>query len=372
MSSLCGERDLIEGYNLRTSEFPKGKDFYAMLASSAFGMDYWDCTEFNKEGKYQAEGKARRQAGKVIQLGVSYGMGVKLLVEGINAKKKPTEKKMTIEEGEKMMSDFFGKFKALAAWKNYNMARLDQFGYMETALGRRRRLYDIWLDDYEVKPYKYEKVEDIFIDLPNVVKVEDKERTIEISKHLNSIKNPFEAKEYIEKLKIDPLNHIKSNGGFKSKPKTQATNFVIQGSSASLTKRAMVAIWDHPDSKRYGIGIVAPVHDEILIEGWMENRKEVLNLLTTCMSNSAKGVFEVAMVCDGVLETSWNVDHFMDKVMKEYRGNPKEGKKPLTLEEIYAKYPETDPDCLKRMALGEFDVETEFYIPSKIGKGGVC
>lgn len=371
MSSLCGERALIDGYNLRTKEFPKGKDFYAMLASSAFGMDYWDCTEFDQDGKYQADGKARRQAGKVIQLGVSYGMGVKLLVEGINAKKKPNEEKMTIEQGEQMMKDFFGKFKALSAWKDYNMARLEQFGYMETALGRRRRLYDTWLPDYDVEAYSYSKIEDVFVDMPDIVTIKDPERVKDLQKTLDLVENPFKKKEKVEELKFDPLNVIRSNGGFKSKPKTQATNFVIQGSSAELTKRAMVAIYTHPDSKRLGVGIVAPVHDEILIEGWMEDREEVLKLLTTCMSNSAKGVFEVAMVCDGVLETSWNVDHFVDKVQKEYKGNPKDGKAPLTLEEIYSKYPETDPDCLRRMALGEFDVETEFYVPNKLGRGDI-
>lgn len=357
MSSLCGERELIDGYNLRTKEFPKGKDFYAMLASSAFGMDYWDCTEFDQEGKYQADGKARRQAGKVIQLGVSYGMGVKLLVEGINAKKKPDEKKMTIEEGEQMMKDFFGKFKTLAAWKDYNMVRLEHFGYMETAGGRRRRLFDTWLPDYEVKAMTYKPVEDVFFGLGTVLETEDVERSKELSKKIDSIENSFKKKDFIEDLRLDPLNRIKSNGGYKSRPKTQATNFVIQGGAAELTKRAMVSIYNHPDKERLGISILAPVHDEIIIEGYMENREEVLKLLSTCMSNSAKGLYEVSMICDGVLETRWNLEHFVDKIQKEY-------KKSQDLNSIFNNYPEVSKEFLEKAVKGEIDVETDFLVPS--------
>jgi hypothetical protein len=122
----------------------------------------------------------------------------------------------------------------------------------------------------------------------------------------------------------------------------------------------MVAIWDHPDSKRYGIGIVAPVHDEILIEGWMENRKEVLNLLTTCMSNSAKGIFEVQMVCDGVLETCWNLGHFVDKVQKEYKKN---GGDRLA---IYSHYPETAKEFLDQIIDDKIDVETSWLVPADL------
>ena len=355
MSSLCGERLLIDGYNLRTPEFPKGKDFYAMLASTAFGKDYWECTEFDKDGKFNGEGKARRQAGKVIQLGVSYGMGVKLLVEGINNKKAPGEPKMTIEEGEKMMTDFFSRFKALAAWKNYNFERLADLGYMETGMGRRRRLYDTWLPDYDVEYRDWQEFEDIFFNIGNHVYLVNHEETKKAQDKIAKETNPWKNKEYAESLKENPNYQVSSNGGYKSRPKTQANNYVIQGSSAELTKRAMVAIYNHPDSKRLGIGIEAPVHDEILIEGWMEYRDEVLKVLTECMSGSARGVFEVQMVCDGVVETSWNVGHFMDKIQKEHN------KKGIPIEQIQENYKETDPEDIKRMVEGNFDIETEYY-----------
>ena len=357
MSSLCGERELIDGYNLRTEEFPKGKDFYAMLASSAFGKDYWECTEFDRNGKFQQDGKNRRQAGKVIQLGVSYGMGVKLLAEGINSKKKPGEDLMTIEDGEKMMEDFFGKFKALKEWKDYNMSRLKHFGYMETAGGRRRRLYDIWLPDYEVEALSTEKVEDVFFGLGNTLEVVDKERSAELFNKIESYSNPFKKREFIEYLKLDPMNRIRSNGGYKSKPLTQATNFVIQGGAAELTKRAMVSVYNHPDRDRLGISIMAPVHDEIIIEGDMEKRNEVLNVLSTCMANSAKGLYEVSMICDGVIETRWNLGHFTDKVQKEYN-------KSGDLESIISHYPEISPEFLEKVSRGEVDVETDHLVPN--------
>lgn len=357
MSALCGERELIDGYNLRTDEFPKGRDFYAMLASSAFNMDYWDCTEFRKDGSFNQEGKNRRQAGKVIQLGVSYGMGVKLLVDGLNAKKNPGEKKMTVDEGQEMMDTFFGRFKTLKNWKDYNMEKLEHFGYMETALGRRRRLYDTWLPDYEIHAMKETPIEDVFFDLPRVIIEEDIERTKEIENRMKDMSS-FEKKDFVADLEMDPMNRIKNNGGFKSRPKTQATNFTIQGGSAELTKRALVAIYNHPERERLGLNILAPVHDEILVEANTKDRKEALRVLLDCMINSAKGLYEVKMACDGVIETHWNLEHFTDKIQKEYKKNN-------DLEKLYDNHPEVDKDCLKRMALGEFDVETERLIPRK-------
>lgn len=365
MSSLCGERELIDGYNLRTPEFPKGRDFYAMLASTAFKMDYWNCVEFDKEGKYQAEGKARRQVGKVIQLGVSYGMGVPKLVREINKKRKAGEQ-MTMEEGEKMMNDFFGKFRTLKTWKDYNMARLQQFGYMETAMGRRRRLFDTWLPDYDVKIYTYTEVEDIFFGMDRDLKIVDVERTNQIFKKLNDPNfNSFKKKEFIEELRVDSLNVIESNGGFKARPKTQATNFIIQGGGAELTKKAMVGLYHHPDKERLGIEIVAPVHDEILIEAYTEHRKEALQVLASVMAGTAEGVYEVKMAGDGVIEQCWNLGHFKDKIQKEYKKLIEKESEDEAIQSILDSYKEFDSDCLVRMIRDEFDEETDRIIPRK-------
>ena len=53
MSSISGEQSLIDGYNLRNEEFPRGKEFYAQLASAAFNMPYWECTEFRQPIKVE-------------------------------------------------------------------------------------------------------------------------------------------------------------------------------------------------------------------------------------------------------------------------------------------------------------------------------
>lgn len=241
MSSLSGERDLIDGYNLRTKEFPKGKDFYAMLASSAFGKDYWECTEFDQNGNFQQEGKNRRLAGKVIQLGVSYGMGAKLLAEGLNKKKQPGEALMTIDGAREMMDTFFGKFVALREWKDYNSERLETFGYMETALGRRRRLFDVWLPDYETKVFKTEEFEDVFFNIPNSVLVRNYNEEKVVARKF-SMKSKFDQKKYAEEIDDNPEYFPKSNGGFKSRPRTQATNFCISGDTKIITKSGVVPV----------------------------------------------------------------------------------------------------------------------------------
>lgn len=50
--------------------FTHDKDVYATIASTALGVPYEDCLEFNSEtGEVQPEGKARRSIGKVLNLG---------------------------------------------------------------------------------------------------------------------------------------------------------------------------------------------------------------------------------------------------------------------------------------------------------------
>lgn len=52
-ASVTNEAALIDGYNLRNEEFPRGKDYYAQLASAAFNRPYWECTEFRKPEKIE-------------------------------------------------------------------------------------------------------------------------------------------------------------------------------------------------------------------------------------------------------------------------------------------------------------------------------
>lgn len=50
--------------------FKSGRDIYATISSTAFGVSYEDCLEFHPEThEYQPEGKARRGVGKVLVLG---------------------------------------------------------------------------------------------------------------------------------------------------------------------------------------------------------------------------------------------------------------------------------------------------------------
>ena len=360
MASLCGEKGLIDGYNLRTPEFPKGKDFYAILASAAFKKDYWECTEFDREGHYQAEGKARRQEGKVIQLGVAYGMGPATLVKQLNAKKKPDAPKTTVQEGREIMDNFFGQFTILKTWKDYCRARLYELGYMETIEGRRRRLFDIFLPDFTVKAYKSVQVEDIFFsEIGNTVKIKDSERTAELQKKINLEGNSFKAKDLASELAKDPMVSIRANGGFKSKTLTQSVNYCIQGTAAGLTKRALVALYHHPEKERLGLEILAPVHDEILAEAFVSERKEALEVLADTMAHSADGLLEVKMVGDGVIESSWNLGHFTDKIQKDYK---KAGE---DLQVIFDNNPEVDQAVLERMALGTFNPEIDRIEPRK-------
>lgn len=52
-ASISNEQSIIDGYNLRNEEFPRGKDYYSQLASAAFNKPYWECTEFRRPLKVE-------------------------------------------------------------------------------------------------------------------------------------------------------------------------------------------------------------------------------------------------------------------------------------------------------------------------------
>lgn len=411
-ASVTNEDALISGYNLRNEEFPRGKDYYSQLASAAFNKPYWECTEFRKpvkvekflsvipdsyyvtlsngnteqvkrveigqtlkgendidilieskestseglkfnsgknlikayyyeQGEFNAEGKALRAKAKGVQLGIVYGMGSARLAKQIGVE---------FDEGERILNDFFSSYKNVAAWREFNVKKMQTYGFMETLKGRRRRLPDIFLNPVDVKIYDIEKVDNIF---PNIygdsIKVLNKEESDRQSKIVSSMN--FKKKESQKEVLKQAGFEVRDNGGFISRVNTQCTNSVIQGSAADMTKLAMIEIVNSPILKKYGAKLRFLVHDEILIEAPIEHRIEVEREFVDCMIRAPKDFCQVAMICDAELETRWKEGHTIGNILKCYNS---EG-----IEAVYNKYEEFDKNDLDKIVKGEFDPETE-------------
>ena len=136
LAALCKRHGDPQMYNT----FMQGKDLYSEIASKAFNKPYEDCLEFNPDGSTNEEGKARRTQAKSILLGVLYGRGVPSIAEQLHC---TTEKAQTIKDS------VFRGFPAIKQFEQDSMDMAYDLGYVTTISGRKRRLPDLQLDEYE-------------------------------------------------------------------------------------------------------------------------------------------------------------------------------------------------------------------------------
>ena len=98
---------------------------------------------------------------------------------------------------------------------------------------------------------------------------------------------------------------ITDNGGKIADAERQCVNSIIQGSSADMTKLAMVAIHNNDRLKELNCYLLLQVHDEVICECPEENAKEVSELLSALMVGAAKDKIRVPMKCDAEVTRVW-------------------------------------------------------------------
>ena len=251
-----------------------GKDFYADLASTIFNTPYEENLEFRPDGSYNLEGKTRRSIAKNIVLGVLYCKGARATAEDFKKSRK-IEGKVTKEELEEA-EDIINKF-----WKNYPKAKnfVDSSvnkayseGIAEGIFGYIRHLPDLLLNKYD---FVYEDSE--FNPLLNSSgNKECPEKYIDYyTSKLDNVKFRSDKDNIIEEAKNKGIK-ITSNESRIAKAYREIINSQVQGSAASLTKRAMVLIHNDPLLKSLGARLLISIHDEIQIEVPKENLEQAV------------------------------------------------------------------------------------------------
>lgn len=115
----------------------------------------------------------------------------------------------------------------------------------------------------------------------------------------------------------------------------QCFNARIQGSAASLTKLAMVDIYNDEVMNRCQAKLIIPVHDELLVECPEEYADIVEKRLPEVMINAAaKHITEVGMKCDPYNVTRWYADEYAALIQEEFKkleaGNKDKGIQPMS------------------------------------------
>lgn len=276
-----------------------GKDLYCEIASIAFEVPYDECKEFREDGTKNPEGKQRRNTAKAIVLGINYGKGIPAIAEDL---------KITKEKAQLIYDKILKRFTGLANFIKESERMARENGFVTTAWGRKRRLPEMQLPQYEfeyISGYNKQSFDPLFDD-ENTFELSNEVDENLIISYTNSLNRAYgyQAKQKIIQEAKERGIQIKDNQLKISDATRQVVNSRVQGSAADLTKLAMISVHNNQELKDLGFRLLIPVHDELIGECPEENAKRCGELLSQLMKEAAKDV-TVPMKCDVEYTKCW-------------------------------------------------------------------
>lgn len=290
--------------------YKQGKDLYATIASGVYHNDYWDNMEHHQDGSPNPEGKKRRSSCKSLLLGIMYGRGTASIAEQIGSTK---------EEAQEIVDNFYKSFPKVEEWTKQTEIDAKKNGYVEDYFGRRRRLPDIQLEPYEIK-YVDEK-RDTIQGFNPILGCQSRFTTDNrITYYRNKLSKIKYNKEY-EKIKAEALAdgiEIHNNNGFIAQAERQCVNARIQGGAATMTKIAMIKLYNDKQLNDLGFKLLIGVHDELIGECPVENADKVAERLTYVMKTCVNDIIDVPFKCDADVADHWYANDYQDVLKSEY------------------------------------------------------
>jgi DNA polymerase I-like protein with 3'-5' exonuclease and polymerase domains len=279
----------------------EGKDLYATIASKIYKMPYDECKEFRADGTVNPDGKARRTSVKPVLLGLMYGRGVPSIAE---------QMKISTQEAQKIIDDFYAEFPKVKEFVDFAQTFARDYGFVETAWGRKRRLSDMQLPPIEIKPCikSYSDNFDPFAFDATESIPQDDYVPDEVYRKYYTLLNRARGRQQQQKVKELAEQEgytIKDNRGFIEDAKRQCINSIIQGSAADMTKLTMIKIFNDEELNKLGYKLIIPVHDEVLGICPRENAKAVRDRLEYIMVHIVDGKFKIPMKCDIEVTERW-------------------------------------------------------------------
>lgn len=240
-----------------------------------------------------------------------YGRGVASIADQIGG---------TIKDAQKIVDDFYASFPQVKTWMDGSENMAKTFGYVETVWGRRRRLPDIQLPKFEAKFKDGTSSDTEFNPLLGSKGLVSSGKSNIISTYLSRAEE-CRSRKQIEDLKLEALRDnvdLRCNEGFISQAIRQCVNARIQGSSADMSKRAMIKVHHDAELNRLGFKLLLAVHDELIGECPIENQDAVAIRLSEVMKISAQPEVTVPFKCDATITTYWYEDECAAQIQKEY------------------------------------------------------
>ena len=293
MTQMCQDPKMIQAYR-------EGKDLYAEIAALSFNTTYENCLEFRPDGTTNPEGKERRSQAKSILLGVLYGRGVPSIAEQLGT---------TTKKAQAIKDSVFKGFPAIPKFEKDSLEMAQELGYVTTLWGRKRRLPDIQLDEYEFVWKDGAPPDDDLLDFTdmNTPEVDNTEVPEDVKRYyLKKLGNTWGTgkRKIFEEAAQEGIRII-DNGAKIADAERQCVNARIQGSAADMTKLAMILLGNDQRLKELGFRMLIPVHDELIAECPEENVKECSQRFAELMSKAAESRLTIPIKCDVEITKAW-------------------------------------------------------------------
>jgi DNA polymerase I-like protein with 3'-5' exonuclease and polymerase domains len=291
MTQMCGDPKMIKAYQ-------EGKDLYAEIAALSFNTTYENCLEFRPDGTTNPEGKNRRSQAKSILLGVLYGRGVPSIAEQLGT---------TTKKAQAIKDSVFKGFPAIPKFEQDSLDMAYEKGYVTTLWGRKRRLPDLQLPEYEFRWKDGVQPDDDLLDfeLSDTEEVQEvPEETIQ--RYTRRLRQAYfgQKRKIFEEANKEGI-WIVDNGAKIADAQRQCVNARIQGSAADMSKLAMILVGNDERLKELGFRLLIPVHDELIAECPEENVEECSERFAQLMSEAAKSRLEIPIKCDVEITRAW-------------------------------------------------------------------
>lgn len=270
---LAQDPHMIEAYTT-------GKDLYSDMASKIYNLPYEECLE-----KFSPEAKQRRGYVKSVLLGILYGRGAASIAEQI---------KTSVDEAKDIINRFYETYPSIKVFEQQLQELVRQKGFVKTIWGRKRRLPDYNLPQFSITGQDPTLCESARNMLNQFNKWEARKRMPEIAQH-------FRVK-------------IIDNGTAIAQAQRQILNSAIQGSSADITKVAILMLYRNERLRELGYKTLLTIHDEVIGEVPKENAKEALSIMVQIMKDAANIKLKMPIKCDGEINERWYGEDIQDEL----------------------------------------------------------
>lgn len=219
LAHITGDEEFMRVYR-------EGRDLYAYLASRVFGLPIEQC----------GDGSKWRKMMKTGLLAVMYGTSTWTLSKQL---------KITVEEADQFIKDFYATYPTIKEWIRSVYATAKKSEFVQDQFGRKRRF-----PGHAQRAKIYDEI------------AEDMCAILGVDELPNDYWNWRKYPELPRKLK-QRFKQVKKT---VERERRQMVNFLIQGASASIMKKAILNVCKYLRGKGPDWSLIATVHDENIFE----------------------------------------------------------------------------------------------------------